>query len=274
MTIRDEAFAGLPISCPIIDAHGHTGVSNNSGWHQYNKRIDTAQVVKDLDRLGIDCLVSAPHPLVFGYMEEANRTAAEEAVQFPGKIYGYISIVSWCGMDRVREQIKLYGANPGFVGLKFLTGYHGEVLQPEYEYALDFADEVSCPVLCHEWANIPDRKGFEIALQTRHNLKLIIAHQGGGSAEHTRACAPIITDNANAYLELCGSLDNRLGMEDIVDLVGAHKVIFGTDAIDLDPKFELGKVAFSPLDDSVKKMIFAENYLKLLETSQMGKIIL
>ena len=179
------------------------------------------------------------------------------------------------GLGRLlTEGLKQYAANPSFVGMKFLAGYHGEVLQPEYEYAMDFADEVGCPVLCHEWANVPDRKGFEIALQTRHRMKLIIAHQGGGSAEHTRACAPIITDHANAYMELCGSLENRLGVEDIVDLVGAEKVIFGTDAIDLDPKFELGKVAFSPLDDRIKKMIFAENYLSLLEGSQMGKISL
>lgn len=274
MTIREEAFAGLPISCPVIDAHNHTGISNNTGWHQYQKHVATSKVVEDISRLGIDCIISAPHCLIYGYMEDANRIAAEEAAQFPGKIYGYISVIPWCGMDRVRQQIQQYAANPSFVGLKFLAGYHGEVIQPEYEYAMDFADEVGCPVLCHEWANVPDRKGFEIALQTRHNMKLIIAHQGGGSAEHTRACAPIITNNANAYMELCGSLDNRLGVEDIVDLVGAEKVIFGTDAIDLDPKYELGKVAFSPLDDRIKKMIFAENYLSLLEGSQMGKITL
>ena len=48
----------------------------------------------------------------------------------------------------------------------------------------------------------------------------------------------------------------------------------GTDAIDLDAKFELGKVAFSPLDDDAKKKIFAENFLCISKDSQMGKIIL
>ena len=126
----------------------------------------------------------------------------------------------------------------------------------------------------HTWADNPSTASMAKLAQEHPNLNLIIAHQGGGSAEHTRACTPIITDHANAYMELCGSLENRLGVEDIVDLVGAEKVIFGTDAIDLDPKFELGKVAFSPLDDRIKKMIFAENYLSLLEGSQMGKISL
>jgi predicted TIM-barrel fold metal-dependent hydrolase len=73
-------------------------------------------------------------------------------------------------------------------------------------------------------------------------------------------------------MEICGSLDNALPLEAIVELVGEDKVIFGTDAINLDPKYELGKVAFAPLSDETKKKIFAGNYLKLLETSQMGKI--
>ena len=61
-------------------------------------------------------------------------------------------------------------------------------------------------------------------------------------------------------------------MEAIVDLIGEDKIIFGTDAINLDPKYELGKVAFSTLSDTVKEKIFARNYLKILENSQLGKI--
>ena len=39
MTIREEAFAGLPISCPVIDAHTHIGPYHMSGWHQKYDRI-------------------------------------------------------------------------------------------------------------------------------------------------------------------------------------------------------------------------------------------
>ena len=57
-----------------------------------------------------------------------------------------------------------------------------------------------------------------------------------------------------------------------MDMVGEDKVIFGTDAINLDPKYELGKVAFSTLSDDTKKKIFATNYLQVIKYSQMGKI--
>lgn len=58
--------------------------------------------------------------------------AAEAARQFPGKIYGYITIVPLCGMDEVRRELQTYCDDPHFIGLKFLGGYHGEVTQPEY----------------------------------------------------------------------------------------------------------------------------------------------
>ena len=273
MTIREEAFAGKPLSCRVIDAHTHIGPYHMSGWHQKYNRTDTASVLEDLGRLGIDCIVTAPHPMVQERMAEANAIAAQAARQFPGKVYGYISIVPACGMAAVKAELTRYEKDPAFLGLKFLTGYHGDLLQPEYEYAMDFAEEHRCPVLCHEYANVPDRKEFVEALKTRHNMPLIIAHQGGGFAADTKACAPIIRDHENAYMELCGSLENQLPVEGIVELVGEDKVIFGTDAINLDPKYELGKVALSPLSDTVKKKIFAENYLRLLQNSQMGKIV-
>lgn len=272
MTIREEAFAGQPISCPVIDAHTHIGPYHLSGWHQKYDRTDTASVLEDLSRLGFDCIVTAPHLLVQEWMLEANEFAAKAAEEFPGKVYGYISIVPPCGIDAVKREIDKYGSNPYFLGLKFLTGYHGNLLQKEYSYAMDFADEVGCPVLCHIYGNNPNKSEFVEALKTRHNMKLIIAHQGGGFSAETRSCAPIIRTCENAYMELCGSVDNSLGVEQIVALVGEDKVIFGTDAINLDPKYELGKVALSPISDAVKKKIFAENYLKLLEHSHMGRI--
>ncbi len=274
MTIREEAFAGKALSCPIIDAHTHIGPYHLNGWHQKYDRTGTEQIVEDFTRLGINCIVTSPHPMVQTRMREANALAAEAARKFPGKIYGYITIVPICGMEEVKREIQKYRDDSSFIGLKFLTGYHGEIDQPEYLYALDFADEVGCPVLCHVWGDIPKRRGFADVLRTRHSMKLVIAHQGGGCAEDTHACAPIVQDHENAYMELCGSLYNQMPVEQITGLVGIEKVIFGTDGINLDAKYELGRVAFSPMNDTMKRKIFAENYLRMLETSQMGKIVL
>ena len=112
MTIREEAFAGLPVSCPVIDAHTHIGPYHMSGWHQKYDRTDTAPVLEDLNRIGIDCIVTAPHPMVQERMAEANKIAAEMAETYPGKVYGYISIVPPCGMDAVKKELETYRDNP------------------------------------------------------------------------------------------------------------------------------------------------------------------
>ena len=39
-------------------------------------------------------------------------------------------------------------------------------------------------------------------------------------------------DLPNVWMELCGSLNNSLGVEEIAELVGADRMVFGTDAID------------------------------------------
>ena len=92
MTIREEAFAGKALSCPIIDAHTHIGPYHLNGWHQKYDRTGTEQIVEDFTRLGINCIVTSPHPMVQTRMREANALAAEAARKFPGKIYGYITM--------------------------------------------------------------------------------------------------------------------------------------------------------------------------------------
>ena len=275
MTIRDEVYSGLPISCPIIDAHTHIGAYHLSAWHQKYDRTPTEHVVKDLAKLGIDCIVTIPHQIIQGRMEEANRISVEAIKNFPAKVYAYIAVVPTCGMDAVKRELEKYSKMDGFLGLKFLPGYyHGALTVPEYQYAMDFANEMRCPILCHIWGRDPKHSDIEDALKKRHNMKFIIAHQGGGGAKYTRIAAPIVSGYENCYMELCGSMDNQLPVEALVEMMGEDRVIFGTDAINLDPKYELGKVAFSPLSDDVKKKIFAENFLRLLEKSQLGHICL
>ena len=275
MAIIDQAFASKPLSCPIIDAHTHIGAYHRSGWHQKYDGTATSSILAYSARLGVDCIVTTPHEIAQGMMEEADLVAEKAIRAYPGKVYAYIAVVPSCGMDAVKRELKKYAGADGFLGLKFLPGYyHGELTAPEYQYALDFADEMSCPVLCHIWGDGPKHTDIEDILKKRHKLKFICAHQGGGSVPYTDMTVPIVRNHENAYLELCGSFGNQYGIEDLVELFGEDRIIFGTDVTNLDPKYELGKVAFAPVSDDIKKKIFAENYLEILRTSQMGKIVL
>ncbi len=270
MGIREDAFLGKPISAFVIDAHTHLQSSSYNGWYQAIRRDD--EVIALMDRLGIDCIITAPHSMIPGDMEFTNASMAESVAAYPGRIYGYIAVCPQRGMAEIKAAIAKYSKNPGVVGFKFLPGYHGPLACPEYGYALDFAAEAGCPVLCHTWCNSPDIDEVEQAAKTRPTLKLMMAHQGGGVSKETDAYTTLMKDYPNLYMEICGSLYNQYSMEDYVSLAGEDRVIFGTDQINLDPRFDLGQVIFSTLSDEVKKKILAENFLRLLDGSNLGRI--
>ena len=272
MTIREQAFQGKALSPFIIDAHTHLSPYYKLGWHQHPGRVNLRALMENYDRLGIDCCVTAPHQLCDSMSTWACEVAADAAKEYPGRIYGYISVAPFEGMDVLKENLTRFGRDPAFVGLKFLGGYNGTYSDPVYQYAADFADEMRCPLLCHTWENNPPLAEMQEMAEKRPGLKLIMAHLGGGSREMTVQAAALIRQIPNLYMDICGSLYNELGIEEVVELTGGDRVIFGTDAFNLGTNYDLGRLAFSPLEDCIKEKIFSGNFLKLLETSQMGRI--
>ena len=272
MTIRQDAFQGKPIGVPVIDAHTHIMEDYMGGWYQsYTSNED---VIALMDRLGINCIVTAPHSITSGWMDFTNEAAANAAKEYPGRIYGYISICPHEGIEAVKDTIKKYSKDKAFIGLKFLSGYHGSLTETEYEYALDFAAEVGCPVLCHIWDNNPNMLEVERTVKTRPGLRLMMAHQGGGSAGRTLEYSALMQNYPNLFMEICGSLNNQYSMEEMVELAGEDRVIYGSDLINLDPRFDFGRVVLSTLSEDVKKKILSENFLKIIESSELGHIIL
>lgn len=273
MTIRDEAFLGNPISAFVIDAHTHISPYYFRGWYETPSETSNQAITESIDRLGINCIVTAPHPLIVGMMREANETALEAIREFSGLIYGYIGICPAEGPEAVRSELVKYAGNPGFLGIKFLPGgYHGDLSQKEYRYAADFAVERDCPVLIHTWGNRPPLSDIEDFAEQYPHMKLICAHQGGGTSELSLKLAEIMKRHPNIYTDTSGSLSNTLAIEDMVQLFGEDRIIFGSDLINLDPRYDFGRVVLSPLSDEIKKKILSYNFLSLLRTSQMGRI--
>jgi len=244
-----------------------------SGYYQTPEELPLPAVIKFMDRLGVDCIVNASHYMINGGMEEANAEADEYTAAFPGRAYGYVSVCPSRGLAAVRGELDKYKSHPGFLGLKLLGGYHGPYTQPEYMYAFDFANEMGCPVLVHTWSNNPPLTQIAGIAENRPNMNVMCAHQGGGSEECSRELAKIMKDAPNLYMEICGVLWNTLSMEELVELAGEDRVIYGSDMVDLDPRYDFGLVVLSTLDDAVKKKILAENYLRLLDKSSMGRIV-
>ena len=103
-----------------------------------------------MDYLGIDCIVAMPHGMVIESMEYINEKTLEASKEYLGRIYGYIFVAPHEGIAEVKKRLEKYSKWDSFIGIKLLPGgYHGTLGFNEYNYAMDFAQEISCPVLCH-----------------------------------------------------------------------------------------------------------------------------
>ena len=119
MKIHEEALAGKPLSCEVIDAHTHIGAYTNMGWYQYKPELK--EVIAMMDRCGINTIVTAPHAMVGSYYEIANKISADAIKKYPGKIMAYLVFNPIFGVDETKKQIKQYFGKQGFVGFKFLA---------------------------------------------------------------------------------------------------------------------------------------------------------
>ncbi len=268
MGLKEEALAGGPLSFRIIDSHTHICSYNYGSWYQYQPELE--RVISDMDRYGIDVIVTAPHPLVGSYCDLGNKITADAIKRYPGRIFGHIILNPVYGLKEAKELTEKYIEVDGFLGFKFLSGYHGSLLSDTYDYAFSVADELKAPVLCHAWNNSPPISEFRKIAEKFQNLTLIIAH-GGGSRSSYKECIDLANYFPNVFIEICGGIVCDWWFEDIFKAANPDRIIYGSDMINLDPRYDLGRVVFADISEADKKKVLAVNYEAIIRRSQMPK---
>ena len=269
MGIVEAIRQGKPVPVPVIDTHTHMGPCATGGLHQAFE--DVEGVIAMMDAAGIDAICTAPMVFCKGYMEQANEYSAQLIERYPGRVYANLAVCPHDGVDAVKRVVDKYGKHKGFVAMKFLTIYHGSPLREEYQYAIAFAQEAGCPLTFHYWGSnmLPD---VVKVLEKYPKLKLILAHQGGGTRDGTLKTVEVMKQCDRLCIDTCGSLNNSIDIRELAQLAGEDRLVFGSDIHYMEPRYELGKIAFSGMPERVMKKIYAENYLRLLEGSQMDRI--
>jgi predicted TIM-barrel fold metal-dependent hydrolase len=217
-----------------------------------------------MDRYGIDTVVTAPHAFLGGYQDLANQITAQLSRDYPGRIWGYIVAHPFWTIREIQAEIAKHIDNENFVGFKLLPGYQGPLLSPGNEAIFAAAESRGMPVLSHTWAKNPPVAEFEKALRRYPHVPLLIGHCGGARETYQEFIA-LSKDFPNACLEICGSLYVDWWFEDIVAAAGADRLFFGTDLINVEPRYEIGRVGLADIGEADKKKIFAENFLKILK---------
>lgn len=251
-TIFETARFGLPFSdIKIVDVHAHFG-SLIQTFIPFNT---LPEILENMNRIGIDrtCFCTQPYG---GYGDQSiwNNRLADAVSKYPDRLSGYVTLNgNW--KDEALEEFERGERGGLTLGLKMHTvrqdySVTDKFLYPIYE-KMDFR---------HAWYLHHDfgpEKEFEQLLCDFPNIIFI---QGHPSLQYQR----LVRKYPNFYISTCAGLQYRQ-VEEMVNCVGAEKLLMGSDSVIFDPTFGIAPIAFADISEGDKRKILGENAVRLLE---------
>ena len=241
----------------IIDAHAHVDEIASLGWMDPPERV-----VSFMDMANIDKAVVSTYCNLPGINNDALEYMNDSVKKFPDRLIPYVRLDPWYGqrtLDVLDKAVKEYN----FKGVKFHPVHY--TLHPFGEDTVKIlkrAAEYDIPVLFHcsdEAMCLP----MQIAEGIRQSpeTKVILAHMGGFF--HLDDAIRVCRDFKNVYLDTCESPLIH-DIKRAVEILGADRILFGTDIPTDNPLFEIEKIKAMKLSKEEEDLIFYKNIARLL----------
>jgi len=251
----------------IIDIHTHMGAE----YPLYYPDHDAHSIVKFLDEVGVEFIISAPCEDLFT-SQPKRRAITSAMAEYPERIKGYYSFNPQDNTP-VKEITDAFLQHPGYIGIKLLPDYHRTRLSDSaYKPVLLFANKHNMLVLSHTWGgfmnneNCDNAKEVESVLSDYPNIRFIMGHSIQGQ---TDAAIELAICYPNAYLDLCDTGRINGIIEKMVRRAGAKKVLFGTDLPMQSTLYVLGAVKNAEITEKQRRLILRDNALRIL--SEVGR---
>ncbi len=247
----------------VIDCHVHI----NSGWGKGEDRM--ADMIRFADRVGIDALCLSlgysrdhnPPPRV---VEGENDLVWAEVQRRPDRIFGFCYL-NPNYLAHALAEIDRCIVNGPFRGIKLWIALPCD--HPNLDPIAERAAELGVPILQHSWRKITGNYPCEsrpeqvAALAARHpDTTIIFGHSGGEWEWGYR----VVADLPNVYAELAGG-DPELGQTEMaVAMLGAERVVYGSDAHGRSFASQLAKVRGADISEADKTLILGANMARIL----------
>lgn len=255
---REFLETGRCASCRVVDLHAHFGPFSGI----FMPTATPEQTVATMDRCGVEVLVSAGHTALVD-MVRGNAEMVAVTSRYPGRWYAYLTY-NPNYPDEGRGELNSYERRRSLVGLKFHPSHHAYPLTGDaYRPALEFAAARRLLVLSHTWGKSEyDRPELLAEVAERYpGATFLAGHAGHGEFDE---CMAVARRFPNVYLELTAAYAVRGLVEDMVDRVGAHKIVFGCDLPWFDPHYAIGCIVMAHIGDDARRAILRDNALRLL----------
>lgn len=258
--LKDQVAQGVPLSDElVIDAHCHMGMY---GCFHVGK-CSAADMVAQMDRIGIKACISAHHSAIAPDQRYGNDEVLQAMADFPRRVYGYATVSPNCPTTETLAELDRCIA-AGMIGVKVHPDLHGcSVDDDKYRPVWEFTNDHRLPLLSHTSTGGRNPvKTFEKLAGMYPNVSILLGHSGFGS-EGADQTIQVVKNCPNVYAEITGSTVIYGTLERMVREVGADRVLFGTDIPFLDPRAQVGRVAFAKITDEEKRKVFGLNAARI-----------
>jgi predicted TIM-barrel fold metal-dependent hydrolase len=245
-----QALAGQALAGElIVDSHVHLGewMLMHVPWREWDDTLRT------MDRIGIR--FSIVNGILHPDYKEGNSRVGELVRAHPDRVIGAAAFNPFYGQAAMDELVRCF-EGLGFKGIKihemvtrfpFSSSYDPGMLEP----MLDFAAERACPILYHGLIS-------ESMIRDHPRVNFICAH-GPADIEQTLRLAKY----ENFHVDTAYTVVLTGTFEAFVTKLGAHRILFGSDAPLSSPSFRLGQVLSARISDSAVSQVLGLNAARL-----------
>lgn len=256
-----KKFPVLP-DYPVIDAHMHPYIASDRSFNfSIPESYEEFFSVQHSAGIGLSCgsfnIAGAgkdPELLTL-----CNAKVMEIHKLYPGNFYPGVNVSPLLPELSCQFIEEFYRAGFRWIGelAYYVMGYEKYDL-PGMKMILDLAGELKMPVNLHP--STPD--DLDGLMSKFPKVDFVIAHpENSGGIKGTYQLAQ---KHSNMYVDLSGSGLFRMGMlRSGVDLLGAERILFGTDYPICNPAMNVAGVRFEALSETEEKLIFRDNFLRL-----------
>jgi predicted TIM-barrel fold metal-dependent hydrolase len=246
----------------VIDAHAHLG------FCQIGVLASSAErMVGVMDRIGVEKVAISSFAAIGPDAELGNDAVRKVVDRYPDRFIGYAAVNPNYTSEIVFELDRCFSGHQ-FKAIKIHPSFHDYPVCGEgYVKVYEFANSRGIPILSHTWgsADILEKLATQYS-----NVNFISAHAGGydprkGNDKGFSKLLDLAREKPNVYLDVTFSVIFAGAFKELVERVGADKLLYASDCPFLNMPFQIGRVLMADVCDEVKLEILGQNAARLFK---------
>jgi len=263
-TIHERARNGEPLNdILIIDEHCHP----EWGVGAYQAKGELEDIIKVMDRLGVDKACISPIASLTSDMCWGNDRIIRAVTKYPERFIGYCTI-NPLYPDMIKPELERCFGVKGFKGIKYHPWSHNRPLSyKNYRIAIEFAARHDLFVMTHTY-NPGDVATTAVLAEEFPSVSFIMAHMGGEFPCIEQA-VDVLVKHKNVYGDISVSELMEGLVEWYVKETGAKQILYGTDSCCMDATGNFARLAMAEISEEAKKDIFGLNMQGILNKCRL-----